>query len=432
MSVIYGNPIITNGGVKLNIDYGATPPSDTTKLWVPLATKPSAVECSPVLKYGRNYIANVDASIPSNQKNGPFVSSVGTKLYILGGNSSGDAGKSVCVYDTETNEFTQLGAKLVAIQMYGACVSIGSKIYCLSGYYDGTVSGRSQVFDTDTNIATEIRRMLSSRSFVSACAVGTDIYVSGGILAGGGYEYNFIKYDTLTNQYENTTLNPYAIHGAMASVGDKIYYFGGSNSDGNTPNCWRFDTKTNSKEQISKLPHNTTYGGSYMSAMSVGSNIYIFGGDVGPTYNHGVTNKVYKYDTLTDQYELVANMAEAKCQVGLAKIGFDVYAVGGSNAGGTTGSWLTDIQRLVTDTPLTNNHLFLQEDYGYDGLWTALKSKDTDFKVKVINAYLGDSNNIAQLTNAYLYDTASNQWKSLSGESYVADMQNALNILGVN
>lgn len=43
--------------------------------------------------------------------------------------------------------------------------------------------------------------------------------------------------------------------------------------------------------------------------------------------------------------------------------------------------------------------------------------------------YDGD---IAQLTNAYLYDTASNQWKSLSGESYVADMQNALNILGVN
>ena len=44
MSVIYGNPIITNGGgLKLNIDYGATPPSDTTKLWVPLATKQSSI-----------------------------------------------------------------------------------------------------------------------------------------------------------------------------------------------------------------------------------------------------------------------------------------------------------------------------------------------------------------------------------------------------
>ena len=383
------------------------------------------------MEYGRNYIANVDASVPPNQVYGPFVSSVGTKLYILGGNSGGDAGKSVCVYDTETNEFTQLGVKLVGAQNYGACVSIGSKIYCLSGYYDGTVTGRSQVFDTNTNTATEIKQMLSPRSFVSACTVGTDIYVSGGMRANSGYEYNFIKYDTLTNQYENTTLNPYAVFGAMVSVGDKIYYFGGSNSDGYTPNCWKFDTKTNSSTQISKLPQNTTYGGSYISAMSVGSNIYIFGGDFGPTYNHRVINTVYKYNTLTDQYELVANMAKAKCQVKLAKIGFDVYAVGGSNSAGTTGNWLADIQRLVTDTTLTSNHLFLQEDYGYDGLWTALKSKDTDFRVKVINAYLGDSNNIAQLTNAYLYDSKDLKWKSLSGESYVADMQNALNILGV-
>lgn len=87
--------------------------------------------------------------------------------------------------------------------------------------------------------------------------------------------------------------------------------------------------------------------------------------------------------------------------------------------------------KFVVETPLTNNHLFLQEDYGYDGLWSALKSKDTDLKVKVINAYLGDSNNIAQLTNAYLYDSKGLKWKSLLGESYVADMQNALNILGV-
>lgn len=88
--------------------------------------------------------------------------------------------------------------------------------------------------------------------------------------------------------------------------------------------------------------------------------------------------------------------------------------------------------KFVVNVPLDENKLLIQQDYGYDGLWAALKSKDTDLKVKVINAYLGDSNNIAQLTNAYLYDTASSQWKSLSGESYVADMQNALNILGVN
>ena len=109
--------------------------------------------------------------------------------------------------------------------------------------------------------------------------------------------------------------------------------------------------------------------------------------------------------------------------------GLNAYFIGGIGAYGSNSKQL---QKFSFETALTSNHLFLQEDYGYDGLWTALKSKDTDFKVKVINAYLGDSSNIAQLTNAYLYDSKDLKWKSLSGESYVADMQKALNILGVN
>ena len=31
MGVIYGNPITIGGGTKLNIDYGATAPTDTSK-----------------------------------------------------------------------------------------------------------------------------------------------------------------------------------------------------------------------------------------------------------------------------------------------------------------------------------------------------------------------------------------------------------------
>ena len=38
---ILGNPItLGGGGVDLNIDFGSTPPVDTSKLWVPLANKP--------------------------------------------------------------------------------------------------------------------------------------------------------------------------------------------------------------------------------------------------------------------------------------------------------------------------------------------------------------------------------------------------------
>ena len=48
----------TGGGVKLNIDYGSTPPTDTTKLWVPLEKKPDAVECKPELAFGSEYLSN--------------------------------------------------------------------------------------------------------------------------------------------------------------------------------------------------------------------------------------------------------------------------------------------------------------------------------------------------------------------------------------
>ena len=44
-----------SGGASLNIDFGTTPPSDTSKLWVPLGSKPSAVECNPILNYGMEY-----------------------------------------------------------------------------------------------------------------------------------------------------------------------------------------------------------------------------------------------------------------------------------------------------------------------------------------------------------------------------------------
>ena len=58
MSTIYGNPLLLGGGgVKLNIDYGTNPPSDTTKLWVPRTTTPSSVEAKYEFKFGNEQLA---------------------------------------------------------------------------------------------------------------------------------------------------------------------------------------------------------------------------------------------------------------------------------------------------------------------------------------------------------------------------------------
>ena len=77
--------LLPTGGVKLNIDYGANPPSDTTKLWVPLATKPSAVECSPALTFGGNTISLENWMLPSDVAFYPNPIAYGGYLYLVGG-----------------------------------------------------------------------------------------------------------------------------------------------------------------------------------------------------------------------------------------------------------------------------------------------------------------------------------------------------------
>ena len=46
---IYGNPVMISGASKLNIDYGQTAPTNTSKLWVPLSKKPSKVRITSYL-----------------------------------------------------------------------------------------------------------------------------------------------------------------------------------------------------------------------------------------------------------------------------------------------------------------------------------------------------------------------------------------------
>ena len=81
------------GGAKLNIDYGSTPPTDTSKLWVPLTTKPDAVECSPVLNYGSMY-AEFIGQPGTNTSYTPGYQNcmIGDWIYFIG----------PCIYDTGT------------------------------------------------------------------------------------------------------------------------------------------------------------------------------------------------------------------------------------------------------------------------------------------------------------------------------------------
>lgn len=427
MSVIYGNPIITNGGVKLNIDYGATPPTDTTKLWVPLAKKPSAVECSPVLAFGENTISLENWMLPKDVALYPNPIVYGDYIYLVGGGQYqyfGSGSNKIFKVNLKTNQATEISTKLPKQLHYSFCAEANGKLYILGGNsaQSNTALPDVYVFDpatetvtTKTSLSVGIK-MNSNNPFKHGFYHDGLIYIVGYTTGDSTNNLKVLSYNTANGSTTIGASVP-AVGSACSLVGSKIYCFGGQAYS----NMYTYDipTRTVKSDGYPGYPY------IYVDCASIGKYIYLFTG-----WYESALNVIQRFDTETNALEQLS--VTMKNKLGwrtVCKYGLDIYILGGKSQSGNP---TLEVEKFSASSPLTNNHLFLQEDYGYDGLWTALKSKDTDLKVKVINAYLGDNNNIAQLTNAYLYDSKDLKWKSLSGESYVADMQNALNILGVN
>ena len=428
MSTVLGNPITLGGGAKLNIDYGATPPTDTTKLWVPLATKPSAVECSPVLAFGGNTISLENWMLPSDVAFYPNPIVYGDYLYLVGGGKSqylGSGSNKIFKVNLKTDQVTEISTKLPKKLHYSFCAEANGKLYILGGNDDqsGAALPGVYVFDpatetvtTETSLSVGIK-MYGNAPFKHGFYHNGLIYIVGYATGDSNKNLKVLSYNTANGSTTIGATVP-AIGSACSLVGSKIYCFGGYSYS----KTYTYDILTGTVKSDGYPGYQYTY----VDCASIGKYIYLFTG----WYGAGL-NVIQRFDTETNTLEQLPTTMKSKLAWRtVCKHGLDIYVLGGKSNG--TSNPTLEVEKFSASSPLTNNHLFLQEDYGYDGLWTAFKSKDTDFKVKVINAYLGDSNNIAQLIDAYLYDSKDLKWKSLSGESYVADMLNALNIMGVN
>lgn len=284
----------------------------------------------------------------------------------------------------------------------------------------------------DSDIQTDV-------NYMAMQYLNNKLYLFGGTRISYANVSNKIKIVDLSTNSVSVANAVIPVSGKMfttCAIGSKIYIMGGAEQYSPKNGVYVYDTINDTCVSVATYPVNAAG----MTCIPYAKYIYCFGGSTSnfnDTTPNVQINTIYRFDTTTNQFtQLSIVLPQISIWVLFYKINSMKYKLCAPTNAGKSGSYQVIktpyVDNFVIESPLTNNNLLLQEDFGVTGLWSALKSKDTDLKVKVINAYLGDSNNIAQLTNAYLYDTASNQWKSLSGESYVADMQNALNILGVN
>lgn len=450
MSTILGNPItLGGGGAKLNIDFGSTPPTDTSKLWVPLSTKPSAVECSPVLYYGSEYLSDystIGSGTQYSSSSGSWGSCFQDGDFLYWGKSNG----LVCL-NVKTNAITSPSMSDVigvSATNYHTFCQNGRKLYLASNYvtiHNTNYSNAVVEIDLDTKEVSFVCYLPSDPELNGTVAYMAMEYLDGKLYLFGGMRYSYanvsnkIKIVDLSSKKAFVAKATIPVAAKMFStcvVGSKIYIMGGAQQDTPKNGVYCYDTISDTCTTVATYP--VTVAG--MSCISFGQYIYCFGGSKG-NFNNSVPNKqidtIYRFDTSTNTFiQLSTKLPEIGIWLLFYKLDNSNYKFAAPSNAGQKGQYTESktpyTEKFVIETPLTSNHLFLQGDYGYDGLWTALKSKDTDLKVKVINAYIGDSNNIAQLTNAYLYDSGSSTWKSLDGVSMTADMLNALATLGVN
>lgn len=432
---------LEGGGAKLNIDYGQTPPADTSKLWVPLSGKPDKVECKPASLSGSEFFESVVAT------SGVLSYNVGPKAYFQFGeyvyfyhNTTTFIRLNINEAAAETVNIRSVFTNLTVLDNGSGFCQNGNIVYIVTTGCNVSGSSYSNTSILACNLSTKQASRLgtlvgdaetngvSQYSAIEYC--NGNLYIAGGLRKSYANTTNTVKiFDLSTNTSRSAyTMTHSAANLTMTAIGSNIYIFGGAHQTDIHQQVYKIDTVNNTITTVATYPVTCFC----MSSFAVGNNIYLFGGAVqsigaNPTGDARALSSIYKFNTQTNAFSLLP-ISLTSGQYYSVIYNSDLYCYVIKTEGDSSAKTKA---KFVVNVPLDENTLLIQEDYGTDSLWSALKSKDTDLKVKVINAYLGDSNNIAQLTNAYLYDRKDLKWKSLSGESYVADMQNALNILGV-
>lgn len=389
--------------------------------------KPDAVECSPVLNYGSEVISTTQYALPNVMSatcSGD--GAIGRYIYMICGNKTGGVNTGMIQrFDTvtgQTEDVYNLGS------WYGGtfCV-VDSKIYAFGGN-----PSKAFVFDTTNNTLTNLSPFTGSYRYYGCCAhYNGNIYIYCGYGSNSSYTTQEVRiYNIASNSYSTWGTGISNLYASSAVVvGNKLYKICGADSAGNK-NFLRIYDLDNQKylKQVTLVANDTATYGQLAPCCVYGKYIYILcvstGGGNSPF-------KVIKYDTETDTGSVVS--AEFPGTTNCAYYGLvanKLWVLGGAPSF-SSAPVVSSVRTFTIQTNLANNHLFIQADFGFDNPFPIISEKNIKITAYLRQAYLGDSNNIAQPTNAYLYDTTTNQWKTLSGESYVADMQTALNILGV-
>lgn len=437
---ILGNPItLGGGGADLNIDFGSTPPVDTSKLWVPLAKKPDKTS---IISYFDGQTGNLQSIGSFSPESGAGYGSltprmVGDELWVVRVNTFTSSVERTVIakFNLKTKQFVKTLTAYNIGYMGCGIVKVGDKIYSLNTRYSsgGYAYTEDKMCIIDPTTGRYSRTSLSilgitQYAYTSAVTDGKYIYALGGSSSDTNSVDKIFVIDPELLKITKTFNFGVSLYNASSI----IYYNGFAYfAYNNTP------TVAQCKTCIKRI-NLTTFEH---------SDIYQNGTDMLSSYLWSLTNDgetaFLAWANWGNAYSST-NYSSKTLRFNLLDTNINPVVVSEQKPGNYGGrlfqeAYLGNIYSCFNDTlytipykrDLASGDLAITADISKDGI-DILADKNNSIFINPISVYLGDENSIAQKVDAYLYDKTDSKWKTLDGVSYTTDMLNALNIMGVN
>ena len=324
---------LTTNTTSLDVSYYLSEGSNTIKVTtkaVLTATEQSGGTIQ-VVQYS---LPAQSITILENQLNSEFsmhsinCTSIGTDIYIISGQRVGYTSLSFKIYlfDTLTETTTTMNSE-IAIKNC-AILPLNTNIYLLGGYsssYKNTI----YIYDTTSDTITTLQTTLpNGLAYMGYGIVGTTIYLLGGQMnsTNNGNTDMIISYDTTSDTITTlqTTLPTPRYAMGSATIGDKIYLFGGYNPYTYYRNVIIYDTTNDSVSTINmNYVSNVFY---FLSASAINTNIFIF-------CDNGSSKSIYLFDTLTNSGSKLTLQAPYNLtKVASTTVSNSIYIFGNDNA----------------------------------------------------------------------------------------------------
>lgn len=445
MSTILGSPLSLGGGGAesgLNIAYGLTPPSDTSKLWVRMEGKPEFVEStdktsvqvgeftqfipsSDLITLAGNVVDNVKSGVVCNGK-----------MYI----ASNVNWSTFHAIDLETKVISKNFTSYAQNYSYPAWCSYKNKMYLLGGRPTSTISKSTvRIYDTESDTWTAqpyIGPNLGTSSTTNAvrgstCVYDGVIYVFGGACTSSSEQLQRKVLTFDTNTYESTSfvLSPTSGSSTIKGIGESTqdlcvidgiaYFIFTTGKSSNSGSAYKIDLVNKTVSTYFAKATDLAAGTSlvYCPAVQISNKFYIMV-DEGSRTHYGKICEI--------------SFGETGCELTTKKLFYDIYSNGAVRA--VVGDWSNAVyvlwgesshaiesswgmQKMPYQFPLQSRRLLMQE--GGTRL-CIINTKKSKVYTKIQYLLLGDSNNLGQEVKGYLYDTTQQKWISLDGIPYTA------------